>query len=90
MTKTISRLFAVALAILALTGAGNAFAGPATDVVKTKQASLFELLRQPTPDRQKIGAIFDEMFDYPSSRRVPSAASGRRVPTPKRLTSRRS
>jgi len=43
--------------------AGAAYAGPATDVVKSKQATLFELLRQSSNDK-KVGAIFDEMLDY--------------------------
>jgi phospholipid transport system substrate-binding protein len=58
-------LFAALLAALALTVAGSAFAGPATDVVKAKQAALFDLLRQASPDGQKkIDAVFDEMLDY--------------------------
>jgi phospholipid transport system substrate-binding protein len=61
------RLFASALSVLALTFAavGPAFAGPGTDTVKAKQTTLFDLLRQGTPDAQKkIDAIFDDMIDY--------------------------
>jgi phospholipid transport system substrate-binding protein len=44
---------------------GVANAGPATDVVKTKQTALFALLKQPGPAGQpKISTIFDEMLDY--------------------------
>jgi phospholipid transport system substrate-binding protein len=60
-------LFASALSVLALTFAavGPAYAGPGTDTVKAKQATLFDLLRQGTPDAQKkIDAIFDDMLDY--------------------------
>jgi phospholipid transport system substrate-binding protein len=41
-----------------------AFAGPATDLVKDRQSSLFKLLEAPSPDEKKIGAIFDELLDY--------------------------
>jgi phospholipid transport system substrate-binding protein len=59
-------LFAATVSVLALTfgAAGAAFAGPATDVVKAKQSTLFELIGKPTPDDKKIAAIFDEMLDY--------------------------
>jgi phospholipid transport system substrate-binding protein len=45
---------------------GSAHAGPALDIVKTKQTALFELIKKPsTPDNQKkIEAMFDEMLDY--------------------------
>jgi phospholipid transport system substrate-binding protein len=64
VSKNISWLFAVALAILAFTGASSAFAGAATDIVRSKQTTLFDLLRQPSPDNQKIGVVFDDMLDY--------------------------
>jgi len=59
---------AATVSALALTlgTAGAAFAGPATDVVKTKQTTLFELLKAPTPDNKKIDGLFDEMLDYQS------------------------
>jgi phospholipid transport system substrate-binding protein len=58
-------LFAALVAALAFAFAGSAFAGGATDVVKAKQTTLFDLLRQGTPDSQKkIDAVFDEMLDY--------------------------
>jgi len=48
-----------------VTIAGVASAGPATDVVKAKQASLFDLLRQPSSaNDKKVASIFDEMLDY--------------------------
>jgi phospholipid transport system substrate-binding protein len=58
--------FAAALSVLALTlGTGTAFAGPATDVVKTKQTALFDLLQKGDAGSQKkIDALFDEMLDY--------------------------
>ena len=41
-----------------------------TDVVKAKQTTLFDLLKQRDPDSQKkIDAIFDEMLDYRRARR---------------------
>jgi phospholipid transport system substrate-binding protein len=56
---------AALLSLVALTLAGPAFAGPATDMVKAKQTKLFELLKQGTPEAQKqIDSIFDEMLDY--------------------------
>jgi phospholipid transport system substrate-binding protein len=59
--------FAVLLAALTLAFSGVALAGGATDAVKTKQSTLFDLLRQATPDSQKkIDAVFDEMLDYPT------------------------
>jgi len=48
----------------ALFVASVAYAGPATDLVKSKQAALFELLQSQNPDESKITAIFDEMLDY--------------------------
>jgi len=65
--RSMVHLFAAVLSALALTFAftAPAFAGAATDVVKAKQTSLFDLLRQGTPDSQKkISGIFDEMLDY--------------------------
>lgn len=66
MKRRMVPLFAAAVSALALTfgAAGAAFAGPATDVVKTKQSTLFELLKAPSPDNKKIGSLFDEMLDY--------------------------
>jgi phospholipid transport system substrate-binding protein len=52
-------------AALSFTLATPAFAGPATDVVKAKQTTLFSLLKQSSPDAQKqIDGVFDEMLDY--------------------------
>jgi phospholipid transport system substrate-binding protein len=60
-----SHFFAAMLSIVLLAIAGTASAGGATDIVKTKQATLFDLLKKETPDNaKKIGAIFDEMLDY--------------------------
>jgi phospholipid transport system substrate-binding protein len=56
-------LFATLLSVLALTFAGSAFAGAATDVVKAKQTALFDLLKS-NADQKKIDAMFDEMLDY--------------------------
>lgn len=50
-------------ATLVLSG-GPAWAGPATDVVREKQALLFRLLEADPPDEAKIAAVFDEMLDY--------------------------
>src|SRR5262245_33497181 len=44
---------------------GSALAAGALDTVKSKQAALFELLKQSTPESdKKIAALFDEMLDY--------------------------
>jgi len=62
-------LFAAMLSLLSLTfgPVGAASAGTATDLVKSKQSTLFELLKQDTPANQKkIAGIFDEMLDYGS------------------------
>lgn len=67
MKRRMVHFFAATVSVLALTlgAAGSAFAGPATDVVKAKQTSLFDLLKQSGPDAQKkIDAIFDDMLDY--------------------------
>lgn len=65
MKRRMVHLIAAVLSMLALTFAGSAFAGAASDTVKAKQTSLFDLLRQGTPDAQKkIDALFDEMLDY--------------------------
>jgi phospholipid transport system substrate-binding protein len=63
--QTKVQLIAALFAALALAVAAPAFAGPGTDVVKSKQTVLFTLLKQNTPDAQKkIDAVFDEMLDY--------------------------
>lgn len=47
--------------------AGAADAGAATDVVKAKQSTLFDLLKKPDTANQKtVGAIFDDRLDYGS------------------------
>ncbi len=65
MTRRKVQLFAAMLSLMALTFSGAASAGEATDVVKAKQATLFELLKQDNAaNTKKIGAVFDEMLDY--------------------------
>lgn len=67
MTRRMLHLFAAMVSLLALTfgHARGAIAGAATDVVRTKQATLFDLMRQESSANQKrIGEIFDEMLDY--------------------------
>lgn len=61
-------LLAALLTAATLTIAAPAFAGPATDAVKAKQTQLFDLLGKPkSPENStKIGAIFDDMLDYPA------------------------
>jgi phospholipid transport system substrate-binding protein len=59
------KLLAALISMVALTLASAAFAGPATGMVQAKQTTLFDLLKQGTPESQKkIDAIFDEMLDY--------------------------
>ena len=48
---------------LGLTIAGAAFAGPATDVVKAKQTTLFELLAKPGNEK-KVATTLDEVLDH--------------------------
>jgi phospholipid transport system substrate-binding protein len=58
-------LFAALISMIALTFTSAAFAGPATTMVQGKQTTLFDLLKQGTPESQKkIDAVFDEMLDY--------------------------
>lgn len=65
MKRRMAHLFAATLSVVALTfGAGSAFAGPATDAVKTRQTALFDLIKQPSQDQKKINVVFDEMLDY--------------------------
>lgn len=67
MTRRMNHLVAAMISIVLLASAGAASAGGATDVVKAKQTALFDLLRVESPDNaKKIGAIFDEMLDYPA------------------------
>lgn len=61
MVKTLAAL----LTVFSLTLTGPAFAGAATDLVKGKQSTGFDLLRQGTPESQKkLDAVFDDIFDY--------------------------
>lgn len=67
MTRRMNHLFAATFSLLALTlgPVGLASAGPATDVVKTRQTALFDLLKKGGVENQKkVGAVFDEMLDY--------------------------
>jgi phospholipid transport system substrate-binding protein len=48
-----------------LTVVGAAFAGPATDEVKAKQSTLFELLAKPGNEK-KVTATLDEVLDHPA------------------------
>ena len=67
MKRRMAHLFAALIATLAFAFAGPALAGGASDVVKTKQTALFDLLRQGNADSQKkIDAVFDDMLDYPT------------------------
>jgi len=63
--RTLTKILTTAAFALFLSVAGAAHAGPATDVVKSKQTALFDLLKQSTPENEKkIAAIFDELLDY--------------------------
>ena len=69
MKRSMVRHFAAVVSVLALslTSVGSAFAGGATDVVKSKQTALFDLIKQSTPESEKkVAALFDEMLDYPA------------------------
>ncbi len=64
--KTRNLLVIASLLLASVFASGSALAGPASEVVKTKQTVLFGLIAQtPTPDNQaKLKALFDEMLDY--------------------------
>ncbi len=66
MKRRMVPLFAALVAVVALTFAGTAFAGTATNVVKAKQTALFDLHRRPagTDSQKKIDGLCDEMLDY--------------------------
>ena len=68
MKRTMVLVLAALFSVLAVSFGfvGSAHAGPALDVVKTKQTALFELIKKPaTPEnRKKLDAMFDEMLDY--------------------------
>ncbi len=48
---------------MAFSSAQFAHAGPATDAVKSKQTSLYDLLSKPGTEK-KVSATFDEVLDY--------------------------
>lgn len=63
--RRMTHLVATMVSMLALLGAvGMANAGAATDVVKAKQTSLFELIKDSNANKKKVTALFDEMLDY--------------------------
>ncbi|AKT38346.1 MlaC/ttg2D family ABC transporter substrate-binding protein [Chondromyces crocatus] len=65
MTRRKVQLFAAVLSLCSLTLSGVALAGEATDLVKAKQASLFQVMKQDTStSNPKVTALFDEMLDY--------------------------
>lgn len=66
MKRRLVHFFAAMISMLALTlGATSAFAGPASDAVKSKQTALIGLIKAGGADSQKkIDAVFDEMLDY--------------------------
>jgi phospholipid transport system substrate-binding protein len=60
-----THLMAAMVSMFALLGAvGMANAGAATDVVKAKQTTLFELIKDANGNKKKVSALFDEMLDY--------------------------
>ena len=65
MKRTMRNLLTTATLALLVAATSAAYAGPATDVVKSKQTALFDLLSKSGADNEKkIAAIFDEMIDY--------------------------
>lgn len=60
-----TNLVAAMMLSVGLTIVGAAFAGPATDLVKTKQTTLFELISKPGNDA-KVSSTLDEILDHPS------------------------
>ncbi|MBM4374241.1 MAG: ABC transporter substrate-binding protein [Deltaproteobacteria bacterium] len=63
MSKILSTLAAAAFSLFVATSAS---AGPATDLVRTKQAQLFKVIAEPASDAQqtKLNQLFDEMIAY--------------------------
>jgi phospholipid transport system substrate-binding protein len=59
------RILSFLLALSTLVLSASAWAGPATDTVKSKQTELFQLLEK-TDDasKKRVAALFDEMLDY--------------------------
>ena len=65
MKRTMRKLLTTATLAFFVAAASAAYAGPATDVVKSKQTALFDLLAKGGADNEKkVAAIFDEMIDY--------------------------
>ncbi len=65
MKRRMVHFFAALLSMIGLTLAGSAFAGAPTDVLKVKQTTALDLLKQSGPAAQKkIDALFDELLDY--------------------------
>ena len=65
MKRRMTHLMAAMVSMFALLGAvGMANAGAATDVVKAKQTTLFELIKDANGNKKKVSALFDEMLDY--------------------------
>ncbi len=66
MKRRMIHLVAAMFSLLSMVGyVGAADAGTATEIVKTKQTTLFELLKQPgSANQKKVSASFDDMLDY--------------------------
>lgn len=66
MKRRMTHLVATMVSVFALLGAvGMANAGAATDVVKAKQTSLFELVKDSNAaNKKKVSGLFDEMLNY--------------------------
>lgn len=59
------RILPILLALATLVFSVSAWAGPATDTVRSKQSELFQLLQKSDDaSKKKIAAVFDEMLDY--------------------------
>ncbi len=53
--------------VLLLASVGSALAGPASEMVRSRQTALLELLRQKGPDLDReMKGLFDEMLDSPA------------------------
>jgi len=64
---TLKKILAVAaLVCTSLVVSANAWAGPATDMVKAKQTELFTVVAKPKTDarQEKLRALFDEVLAY--------------------------
>lgn len=72
MKKLLTILAVMAASLLAMTVSSTAFAGEATEVVKSTQTKLFAIIAQPKSEarQKKLRALFDEFISYDAMARA--------------------